>query len=78
MKCVDNIDQIAGICTELLKIIDDSRANCEGDECELVRCVVHDSVQNMRRVIGQWNPDSPVHINSEIVQIVKKEGRSVN
>ena len=78
MTCVDNIERIAEICTELLKIIDDSRANCESNECELVHCVVHDSVQNMRRVIDQWNPDSPVHINSEIAQIVKKEGRSVN
>ena len=78
MKCVDNIDQIAGICTELLKIIDDSRASCESDECELVRCVVHDSVQNMRRVIGQWKPDKPLHIDSEHARIVMVKGRSIN
>jgi hypothetical protein len=78
MECIDNIERIAEICTELLKIIDDSRANCESDECELIHCVVHDSVQNMRRVIGQWNPESPVHLDSEIVQIVTDGGPPVN
>jgi hypothetical protein len=55
MTCRTNVARISDICTELLELIDESRAGCDANECELVHCVVHDSVVKIRRVITQWS-----------------------
>ncbi len=33
-----------------------------------LHCVVNDSVKNIRRVIGRWNPEGSTHANSSIVK----------
>ncbi|MCU0305546.1 MAG: hypothetical protein MUC56_15940 [Thermoanaerobaculales bacterium] len=47
------MDRIESICRELMKIIDDGRTGSPDDACELVYCVVHDSVLSMRRAMAQ-------------------------
>ena len=78
MKCRSNVKRIEEICAELLNIIDDSRAHCESDECELIHCIVHDSVQNMRRVLARWNPEVPINPNADLIETGDEKGRSVN
>lgn len=47
--------------------VDDSRAHCESDECELIHCVVPDSVQHMQRALNQWNPEGPIQPNANLI-----------
>jgi hypothetical protein len=78
MKCKKNVERIEEICGELMGIIDDSRAHCESDECELIHCVVHDCVQQMRRVVAQWNPETPVGSGAGPPEGLERADRSVN
>lgn len=58
MKCKKNVRRIEDICEELMELIDESRAHGEDDECELICCVVHDSVQKVRRALERWSPEA--------------------
>ena len=78
MKCRRNVKRIEKICAELLNIIDDSRAHCESDECELIHCVVFDSVQNMRRALAQWSHEEPTNLKAKLIEASDDKGRSVN
>ena len=78
MKCRRNVTRIEEICAELLDIIDDTRAHCENDECELIHCVVHDSVQNMRRVLAKWNHEEPINPKADLIETGDEKSRSVN
>ena len=72
MKCRKNVRRIEEICDELMEIIDDGRTHCDTDECELIHCVVHDSVQKMRRATSQWKPVGPSHTNPHHPEPVKR------
>jgi hypothetical protein len=61
-----------------MEIIDDSRAHCENDECELIHCVVQDSVQQMWRVVTQWNPKGPIDADINILENREEAERPVN
>lgn len=61
MTCDGNLDRINEICEELAELVEDSRTECDVPECELILCVVYDSVNNMRRVIKRWGPRSRAH-----------------
>jgi len=78
MKCRSNVKRIEEICAELLDIIDDTRAHCESDECELIHCVVYDSVQNMRRAVARWSHEEPTDLKANPVEAGDEKGRSVN
>jgi hypothetical protein len=78
MKCRRNVERIAEICAELMEIIDDSRAHCENDECELIHCVVHDSVQQMWRAVTQWKPEGPIDADINISKNHEEADRPVN
>lgn len=78
MKCKKSIRRIEEICEELLEIIDDSRALGENDECELICCVVHDSVQKMRRAVERLNPDEACNAGSHRSESKNQTGRIVN
>ena len=78
MSCKNNIDRISEICAELLEIIDDSRTRCEDDECELINCVVHDSVKNIQRTLKQINPPGPISIHPDIGGMSRRSRRPVN
>ena len=78
MNCKDRTDRIAAICAELLEIIDNSRANCENDECELVNCVVHDSVKSMRRVLFRLNTRRSMSISPSTGSLPSGDGKPVN
>jgi hypothetical protein len=78
MKCRKNVERIEDICRELLEIIDDSRAHCDNDECELIHCVVHDCVQKMRRVTSRWQPKDQFEVNPAVLDRRKRTDRAVN
>jgi len=78
MKCRENVERIEEICRDLLEIIDDSRAHCDNDECELIHCVVHDCVQKMLRVTSQWRPEERFEANPAILGTQRRTNRSVN
>jgi len=78
MKCRENVERIEEICKELLEIIDDSRAHCDNDECELIHCVVHDCVQKMRRVTTQWQPRDRFETNPAVLETRTRTNRTVN
>ena len=78
MKCRQNVERIEEICKELMDIIDESRAHCDNDECELIHCVVHDCVQKMRRATSQWRPGDPNETNPALLELRKRIDRAVN
>jgi hypothetical protein len=78
MSCDDTTDRITEICTELLEIIDDSRAHCVSDECELINCVVHDSVKNIQRALTQIDPRGPTSIRPDLGGVPRRSRRLVN
>ena len=78
MKYEKNIRRIEEICEELMEIVDDSRALGENDESELVCCVVHDSVQKMRRAVERWNPNEACDAGTHRPKSKKQTGRIVN
>ncbi len=57
MQCKSSVRRIEEICEELMELIDESRAHDDNDECELLCCVVHDSVQKMRRTMARLKAD---------------------
>jgi hypothetical protein len=60
MTCQPKIDRIHEICTELSEIVESSRTSCVVPEGELILCVVHDSVQNIKRAIEKWGPRAQI------------------
>ena len=78
MKCKKNIRRIEEICEELMELIDDSRALGENDECELICCVVHDSVQKMQRAVARWSPEESCDAEPNRPESAKRSGRIVN
>jgi len=78
MTCGNNITRIAEICDELLNIIDDGRAQCDSDGCELIHCVVYDCVQHMRRVIDSGSLHAPVCSHLDRAERVLESLRSIN
>jgi len=59
MKCKKSVRRIEEICEELMELIDESRAHGDNDECELLCCVVHDSVQKMQRSVARLKANEP-------------------
>ncbi len=78
MTCKKSIRRIEEICAELMELIDDSRALGENDECELICCVVHDSVQKMQRAVARWSPEEPINLNTNLSETGDENGRSIN
>jgi hypothetical protein len=79
MKCKKSIRRIEEICVELMENIDDSRALDENDECELICCVVHDSVQKMQRAVARWSPpEKPCDAGPNRPESAKRPRRIVN
>ncbi len=78
MTCKKSIRRIEEICEELMELIDDSRALGENDECELICCVVHDSVQKMQRAVARWRPEEPINLNTNLSETGDERGRSIN
>lgn len=78
MKCRQNIERIDAICRELMAVIDESRAHCDDDECELIHCVVQDCVEKMRRATTRWRPEHPIDTNPAILDLRKRTDRAVN
>jgi len=58
MTCEGHLDRITKICDELAELVERSRTDCDVPECELILCVVYDSVNKMQRVIERWGPRS--------------------
>jgi len=78
MKCKKSIRRIEEICEELMELIDDSRALGENDECELVCCVVHDSVQKMQRAVARLSPEESCETNPRRPESAQRTDRIVN
>ena len=78
MTCKKSIRRIEEICAELMELIDDSRALGENDECELICCVVHDSVQKMQRAVARWSPEESCDAEPNRPESAKRSGRIVN
>ena len=78
MTCNKSVKRIEEICVELMELIDDSRALGENDECELICCVVHDSVQKMQRAVARWSPEESCDAGPNRPESAKRTGRIVN
>jgi len=78
MKCKKSIRRIEEICEELMELIDDSRALGENDECELVCCVVHDSVQKMQRAVARLSPEESCEAGPRRPESAQRTDRIVN
>lgn len=78
MTCKTNIRRIEEICVELTELIDDSRDLGENDECELICCVVHDSVQKMQRALARWSPDESCNAGPNRPESANRTKRTVN
>jgi hypothetical protein len=78
MKCKKSVRRIEEICEELMELIDDSRAHGDTDECELLCCVVHDSVQKMQRAMTRMSPDGPAGSGRQSHEPANFSNRIVN
>jgi len=57
MLSKESTRRLEEICEELMELVDNSRAHSDNDECELLCCIVHDSVQKMQRAMAQLRSD---------------------
>jgi len=78
MKCKKSVRRIEEICEELMELIDDSRAHGDSDECELLCCVVHDSVQKMQRSVARFTADESTDASPRRPEPPNRSKRIVN
>ena len=78
MKCKKSVRRIEEICEELMELIDESRAHGDNDECELLCCVVHDSVQKMQRSVARLKANEPTGAGSKSPEQPNRSNRIVN
>ena len=78
MKCQSNVCRLAEVLAELRAIIDDPENSCDHDQCELLRCVVHDSLQKLERALGNWTHPDRLHLLTGIDAIRDDSKRPAN
>ena len=78
MNSKKTVKRMEEICEELMGLIDDSRAHGDNDECELLCCVVHDSVQKMQRSMARLKAYEPTGADSQRPEPPNRSNRIVN